>query len=296
MKLKIYAASTLKNFTDSIKSGFAEENLEITDSNSGFDWALVQIHGSPAAKQEDEEILLETRSLKVPKLYLIHRPDELLLNPNLLSFFETNNNVKLLFLGDLIFRFPFWEERRMHAKILPHPQLDLSMPLKDKKAIVGSYTSWGEMRDVNHYISLVELLKDSELFQFKIGGPGLNNKKIPKHIQISEEYFAPHFNVQLYHLFGKKRFAESSGSLHRGISIPIIFEANGAERLEGNRVIKIEADDDLKSIYYTKAAQEIKSMLNEGIDNILEFNLAMAKRNSISNFTNSIVKIFHSFE
>lgn len=283
MTLRIWGASTLNGFTDSIASGFRQEGVAVL--NEGFtDLALIQIHGSPAARYEDEKIIEATQFLNIPKAYLIHRPDEALMCPFICDHFERHPTAKLIFLGDLIFRYPFWETRRAFSVVIPHPHLDLSLPSTANRPIVGAFTSWGEMRSVKHYFALVEYLVDRNLFEFRIGGTGLNKANIPKPIQYAMEPFVPHFNVQLYHLLGKKRYGESSGSLHRGVSIPIIFEANGAERLEGFRAIKIEADEDLKSIQFDRAANEISKIATEGIDRILESNLKVAKKNSVRHF------------
>ncbi|MGZ3796067.1 MAG: hypothetical protein ACXVB1_06865 [Pseudobdellovibrionaceae bacterium] len=287
MKLQILGASTLKHFTESIIEGFLEVGVEIVDQ-SFVDFSLIQIHGSPAARAEDEKIIEASGSSKEPKAYLIHRPDEVLLHPPFKTFFESRPTAKIIFLGDLIFRFPFWADRRAFCSVIPHPYLDFSMPAPARKPILGAFTSWGEMRDIKHYLSLVECLKGTEIFDFRIGGTGLDEARLPDHIQFVREPFTPHFNVQLYHLLGKKRYGESSGSLHRGISIPVIFEANGAERLEGLKAVKVEADDELKSIKFEKAATEILSLATAGIDPLLQFNREAAQLNSVRAFAKSV--------
>lgn len=293
MNLRILGAPTLQNFTDSIISGFSAEGVETQDQDSA-DFALIQIHGSPAARAEDQRILETSRLLKIPKVFLIHRPDEALIQRFIKAHFENDPRAKLIFLGDLIFKDPFWAKRREFSSVIPHPHLDLSMPLLNGRPIVGSFTSWGEMRDVKHYFALVECLKDANLFEFRIGGTGLDKVKFPDYVQHTKEPFAPHFNVQLYHLFGKKRYGESSGSLHRGISIPIIFEANGAERLEGFKAVKIAADDELRSIHFDKAAAEILKLVAEDIDPLLERNRKVAMKNSVQAFAKSILSFLVS--
>jgi hypothetical protein len=291
MELDIWGASTLKTFTDSIRSGFLQLGLEPADRRP-TNLTFIQIHGAPSAQYEDEKIIEKARALSSPKVFLIHRPDEVLLNSLIRSYFESNPRTKLIFLGDLIFRFPFWANRRAFSSVIPHPHLDFSMPAKTTKPIVGAFTSWGEMRDVRHYFSLVERLAKTEAFEFQIGGQGIEETKMPQNIQYSREPFVPHFNVQLYHLRGKKRYGESSGSLHRGISIPIIFEANGAERLEGFKAVKIKADDDFESIEFDIAATEILKIANtDGIDPILEANRHAAQNNSVSAFANAVKRV-----
>jgi hypothetical protein len=150
------------------------------------------------------------------------------------------------------------------------------------------------MRSLSHYSLLVEQLKDRDFLEFRIGGRGVGDFAVPSRVQLSKEYFTPHFNVQLYHLLGKKRYGESSGSLHRGISVPVIFEANGAERLEGFKAIKVDADDDLKNINFEKAAAEILALAKNGIDPVLEINKSVAQKNSVGFFARSALAFFAS--
>jgi hypothetical protein len=148
---------------------------------------------------------------------------------------------------------------------------------------------------LNINLRLVEQLEKhdhSSRFSFKIGGVGFEDFDLPKNVETTKQYFVPHFNVQLYHLHGKKRWGESSGSLHRGISVPVIFEANGAERLEGVRVVKIDADDDLRQIDFKKAADEIARIAAQGIESALACNLAAAKKNSLAAFAQNVLECF----
>lgn len=291
------------------------ENQKWLDTEPPINFALIQIHGSPAAQVEDEKILNLARELSCKIVYLIHRPDEVLLNPTVQNYFEQNSDSKFIFLGDLIFRDPFWAERRHQSLVMPHPYLGLSLPLPGRKIVVGAFTSWGEMRDPEHYFDLVRSLnenvanqlptqsnenlnlnlnlkshsKNDDLFEFQMGGAGLEHRLIPPFIHVRQEPFVPHFNVQLYHLHGKKRYGESSGSLHRGISIPVIFEANGAERLEGFHAIKIVADDKLQAIDFDQAARDILNLAHHGLGDSLERNLTLARANHFGAFAQTVL-------
>lgn len=124
--------------------------------------------------------------------------------------------------------------------------------------------------------------------------PELKKNQIPSFVKVVDGPFVPHFNVQLYHLKGKKRYGESSGSLHRGISIPVVFEANGAERLENIRCIKIKADDDLHLINFEEAAAETLELAEGGFQDILSHNKRSALKNSVGSFARSVIKAFKS--
>jgi hypothetical protein len=289
-QLKIWGASTLDAFTSKITEGLQSEQTFI-DRSGEFDFGLVQLHGSPQAKDEDEHILEMTSGLTVPKIYLIHRPDEILSNPKFISHFKYHTDAHFILLGDLVFGLPFWQCRIKKTKVIPHPYTDFSMP-QEGKPIVGSFTSWGEMRKLEHFIRLVDALKNTTTLQFKVGGPGIDRSTLPSSIEVSEKFFVPHFNVQLYHLNGRKRLGESSGSLHRGISIPVIFEANGMERLENIKVVKVPADEDLKKIDFVSAAAQIIKIESEILQSLLESNKQSALKNSPQTFAKSVLNFF----
>ena len=141
----------------------------------------------------------------------------------------------------------------------------------------------------NLNLNLKSQSRDDDLFEFQIGGTGLEHRLIPPFIHVMQEPFVPHFNVQLYHLHGKKRYGESSGSLHRGISIPVIFEANRAERLEGFHAIKIKADDELQTIDFDQAARDILHLAHHGLGDILERNLTLARANYLGAFAQTLL-------
>lgn len=287
MKIKISGATTLIHFTNTIRSGFIELGHQIVDE--GEDFEILQIHASPASIQEDLRLLK-----KSPKIiYLIHRPDELLLHVELVSFFE-DYETKFILLGDLVLKEKFWSERRAYCEIIPHPFMYHSLPTKrDGKIVIGSYTSWGEMRSLEHISLLAEEFKGDKNIEFCVGGT-LNSKPltlsdIPHSLTLVEEMFYPHFNVQLYHLNGHKRYGESSGSLHRGVSIPIIFEANGMERLEIFKVIKIESSHDLTSINFKKAADDIRLKVKESLSEDIEYNRLQSLKNTPVDFARKVV-------
>lgn len=283
--ITIKGAASLKHFTDALSSELKniEGNLEI-----------LQIHASPSSVKEDLEILEYAVSSRRPRKLLIHRPDELLTHANLKKFFENNPSEKLVFLGDLIFADEFWRQRISHSQVIPHPFLDLRLPKRiNDKYIVGANTSWGEMRKLDHYLQLINELSviDKEnKFLYMIGGT-IDGRPLSKMdgVIISEEPFIPHFNVQLYHLNGKKRLGESSGSLHRGVTIPVIIEANGMERIENYKVIKIEADNDLVHINFKKAALDIHAMAMKGLKKELEHNTESASKNTVMRFIKQII-------
>lgn len=294
MKINIHGAKTLEKFTKELLLGF--------DSAEGEDNAfeLFQIHASPNSLEEDQAILKKYIECKSPKVILIHRPDELLLKSDLKISFEQNPQWKIIFLGDLALQDPFWKKRESQIEIIPHFYSSFNTPSKSTKYSIGTFTSWGEMRKLEHYFELVTALKKSDVnhsMEFIIGGTlngsTLTTKEVAESsIQVSEHPFVPHFNVQLYHLNGKKRLGESSGSLHAGVSIPVIFEANGMERIEGVRVVKIPASDDLSQIDYTAAAGEIAQLIQKNeVETHIKHNLRQARLNTSVDFANRVISM-----
>lgn len=289
----IRGAATLTKFTEAIEAGFRE--LNVLD-NPGLE--LVQIHASPLSLQEDLVLLQAAQISDSKKIFLIHRPDELLLHSKLMEYFIQNPRALIIVLGDLVLNLEFWKARREFIHVIPHPYLDVNLPTRHQnKFVIGSFTAWGEMRKLEHFFTLTEEISQSSLVDkvhFLIGGTingqSLKRADMPEQINLSEDFFIPHFNVQLYHLNGKKRLGESSGSLHRGISVPIIFEANGIERTEGIRVIKIESDDDLKMIDFKKAAQAVNQLMSD-MDQHINFNRERALLNLPQHFARRILAI-----
>jgi hypothetical protein len=297
MKISLSHASALQGFTSSIAKSLLEVGCIQTDP-ADAQFHLVQIHGAPHSLKEDLHILERSLEVSGNKKYLIHRPDELLLNRRLKSFFLEHPDVKLIFLGDLVLRDSFWGSRTEHIRIIPHPYLDYSLPVRfEEKFVLGAFTSWGEMRSLTHFMNLASAFPSESKIAFFAGGT-LEGKPLTaqdlegSRIQFAADLFYPHFNLQLYHLHQRKRFGESSGSLHRGISIPVIFEANGMERLEKIEVVKVESSEDLRTIHYKKAATEILNLIDSGPEKIIERNLLSALDNSPTNFACVLKKYF----
>lgn len=253
------AAKTLQTFTEAVVPAFQRAGLT----------EFAQLHGAPAAREDDRAIFAAIADQRVP--VLIHRPDEILE----LGLDLARLRGPIFHLGDLV----TWPG--LDVTVVPHPFLSLERPPHASKPIVGAFTAWGEMRKLEHFEQLVAHL-DPARFEFRVGGPGSGSDVAP---------FVPHFNVQLYHLHGRKRFGESSGSLHRGVTVPVIFEANGAERLEGLTCVKVPADDSLTQIDFAHAAREIERM---DLNTALRVNEVQAKANTPEVFARKIAEALTS--
>ena len=76
----------------------------------------------------------------------------------------------------------------------------------------------------------------------------------------------PLFNTQLYHLHGAVRTGESSGSVHTRACVPVIFEMNGAERVERLEVVRVPYANaaDADSALFDQAAERIVALASGG--------------------------------
>jgi hypothetical protein len=246
---------------------------------------IIQIHGAPASEGWDREMLvtLSTRLQRAePTVVLLHRPDEIADRlPELRRVLESAQHpFGLCFLGGLHVDDDFYFAPFALRRVIPHGFFSSRIPSSGPPYIVGSHTSWGEMREVDHALRvLVPVLRKSSPSSIVgyLGGipaesltiPAITAKvrdlgsdcavlpwpgALPTHFASdqptlflggpSEELAPlPHFNTQLYHYRGAIRTGESSGSLHAAVSIPVIFEMNGAESTEDLAVIKVPYTD-----------------------------------------------------
>ena len=81
MQVSIVGAPTLKRFSDGIlKSGFERLGLAVADDATHAQRVIVQIHGAPAARDADREILEYIPVITArcsACIILLHRPDEI---------------------------------------------------------------------------------------------------------------------------------------------------------------------------------------------------------------------------
>lgn len=109
MRIKLIGAATLKKFTETISKGLNDEGHIIVGDTP--DLSIIQIHGSPQSLKEDLQIIDEVGPCKKNLKFLIHRPDEVLLCPDLKEYFSKHHDFNYVFLGDLPFLNEFWRSR-----------------------------------------------------------------------------------------------------------------------------------------------------------------------------------------
>lgn len=115
----------------------------------------------------------------------------------------------------------------------------------------------------------------------------INNSPQEHHVilvdskNVEPKEFGITFNVQLYYLGNSVRTGESSGSIHMGVSVPVILEMNGAENIENLKTIRMPYGslEDIGTIDFASGAQEIISKIDSGdYVKMLEHNLGQARK------------------
>lgn len=180
----IIGARTLYRFTyDMLAKGFEANNWRVQVLSPGelpnTDFPptalLVQVHGAPQSAQDDSSIIefIETLlnkhssdvGLAPPRLaILVHRPDELpLIHPNFHSVLEKSNLKRspmpfhLVFLGDKHVDDPAYSGIGDHMKkhVIPHCFFRATPRFREDAVVIGTFTTWGEMRSVDNVLKLL---------------------------------------------------------------------------------------------------------------------------------------------
>lgn len=283
----ICGAKTLTQFTDGIlKRGFAEV-AQSKGAHHDYGADIYQIHGAPQS-EEDDRVILERikQDLKkqdnIKRVVLLHRPDEIELRYP--EFKDTlagaTRPFGITFLGDMHIDDDFFNVPNALRRVIPHGFFEnISHELQVSPIIVGSHTTWGEMRSTGHMIQLLgevfrqrgthdiigyvggkpkdqldsKLLREkwdehngdvSVVFMDAHYKQNLEDNKGENVVLLDLENTMPDnfgltYNVQLYYLNDRVRTGESSGSAHSAISIPVVLEMNGSEAIEDLRVVKV---------------------------------------------------------
>lgn len=345
--VSIYGANTLDRYTRNILyEGFEEINksIKLKKPLSGI---IFQIHGYKEALKDDRAILKilnqELTHLSGKNiLILLHRPDEI--QDRLPELNKILYNAKqpfgLVFLGDKHINDKFYDIPRIIKEIIPHGFFDFSVtPIEQTQIIIGSHTTWGDMRSTEHVLKLLgEIFQqknncDKAIYGYLGGKPAdeLNLVSLQKNfgklfpkikikfiavdqkldiskfnhneniIFVENQNIQPHnlqitFNIQLYYYGNYIRTGESSGSVHSGVSIPVILEMNNSDKIEDLKVIKVPYNHktkNIKSIDLHHAAEEILLSINSGrYINDLNHNFIQAKHFNNRSIAMRYLKLF----
>ncbi len=173
-EVSVYGAKTLRRYTkDILVSGLRKNGLEANEvplnTVSDTDMVLLQLHGAPQADADDKAILKQIQNVlqrddSTKVVVLLHRPDELQkfsdIRDIVLSY---RKKFGLVFFGDKYTRDPFYSTNAwVTKKIIPHgffPMEPFQKILQTDPVVIGTHTTWGEMRSVEHALRLL-----SEIF------------------------------------------------------------------------------------------------------------------------------------
>lgn len=334
--VKIYGAKTLDKYTEGILVQGFKNNSWVVENNA--EAVVYQIHGAPQSEVYDKVILKKikqdtTKKDSVKRVILLHRPDEIQLRlPEIKGIFQAiNRPTGLTFLGDMHAKDSFFEAPNLIRKVIPHGFFNISEKLQTDPIIIGSHTTWGEMRSIEHIFKLLgEIFSNEGSIIGYIGGKPKeqleidhlksewkrHNSNLPvtfldahkngitlsnKNVifvdseNINPEGFGLSFNVQMYYLNNKVRTGESSGSVHSSVSVPVILEMNGSEVIEDLKVIKVPygSVDDISTIDFKTGAKRILDALrSRSYKDMLKHNLAQSKKFNSAFVGSEYIKLF----
>lgn len=334
-KVKIYGASTLTRYTEAIlEQGFLACLWSTVDD--GQDFTVYQIHGAPTALEEDRKIISKLkRGLDDPSgpkiVVLLHRPDEIQDRlPELKRVFDNaKRRFGLVFFGEWHLSDDFYCSSNAVKTIIPHGFFTFKPIFKTKPIVIGTNTTWGEMRSVKQAIELIdkvfELKGQTDIIGYLGGKPKeeLDIKKLQEYTQSQlvdfEEFnpksnytgkriifvdhskqlpddLSPTFNTQLYYYGSKIRTGESSGSAHASLSIPVIFEINNAEKVEDVNVVKVPYGSlsNINSVDLNNGAQQIIDLIHSRkyVD-MLKHNLEQSKKFNNMEIAKQYIELFN---
>jgi hypothetical protein len=166
MQIFLKGAPTLKRFTDGIlRKGVERSGYKVCSDFSGGEFGIIQIHGSPAAREADLEIIRDIPQIVhhlAGSIVLLHRPDEIRdAIPNLRYVLcSLPPKVGVVMLGDLLINDPFYRIPNLERRVIPHGFFELDYADSSLPVILGSHTSWGEMRSVQGVITLLKAVSE----------------------------------------------------------------------------------------------------------------------------------------
>ncbi len=333
----IHGAKTLEKYTKGLLvQGFNSNSWKVKEDAKNI---LYQIHGAPQSEEDDNVILRKikqdfTKKDSAKRVILLHRPDEIQLRlPKLREILQSANKpIGLTFLGDMHISDSFFKAPNLVKKVIPHGFFKISEKLQIDPIIIGSHTTWGEMRSIEHIFKLLgEVFRKSGSIIGYVGGKpndqleidfltkewNKHNSNIPvtfldankdvtpssrKNVifvdseNIEPEGFGLSFNAQLYYLSNKVRTGESSGSVHSSVGVPVILEMNGSEVIEDLNVIKVPygSKDDIGTVDFKDGAKLIlDSIRNYSYKDMLKHNLAQSKKFNSAFVGSEYIKLFN---
>jgi hypothetical protein len=186
MKVALVGSPTLKRFTEGIlHKGLELNGCKVVYDLGDADFGIIQIHGAPAAREADFEIVknLPAASKLTGSIVLLHRPDEIKDSiPHLRSAIAgLPTCVGLAMLGDLLIDDPFYDYPQRERRVIPHGFFNIDSDILPDPVIVGTHTTWGEMRSIENALLLLNAIAEAKPRQRIIGYLGGAPKEFLSH-------------------------------------------------------------------------------------------------------------------
>jgi hypothetical protein len=174
MKLALVGSPTLKRFTEGILKRCLELNgCDIVPELAAADFSIIQIHGAPAAREADLEIIrnLPDAAKFTRSVVLLHRPDEIKDSiPNFTTALAAlPPSTGLAMLGDLVVDDPFYDHPQLERRVIPHGFFEIDSVVSTNPVIFGSHTTWGEMRSLERVLLLLSEITEAAPSRTTIG-------------------------------------------------------------------------------------------------------------------------------
>lgn len=227
----------------------------------------------------------------------------------------------LTFLGDMHLQDEFYDTDLATRKVIPHGFFDVTKPPEPTdKIVIGTHTTWGDMRGTKHLLELLGEVftlnqEERRIWGYLGGKPAAKldiatlqqaftglfpnipvrfqaanevlNDAASNTIFVDDKNLQPAglditFNTQMYYYGDRIRTGESSGSVHSGVSVPVILEMNGSENIEDLEVVKVPYDKTtmaIDSADFKRAAMAIVEIAkNNEHAGMLQHNFEQAQR------------------
>jgi hypothetical protein len=174
MKVALVGSPTLNRFTEGIlRKGLELNGCNVISDLAAAEFAIIQIHGAPAAVEADRGIIRNLPKARdcAGSVILLHRPDEI--KDSMPDFKHTLTalpaSTGLVMLGDLLINDPFYAHPQLARRVIPHGFFDIDCDISTDPIVIGSHTTWGEMRSIERVLLLLHEISKASLGLATIG-------------------------------------------------------------------------------------------------------------------------------
>lgn len=140
---------------------------DVLAEEADAEFRIIQIHGAPAAREADLEIIQNLPKITAHLagcIILLHRPDEI--RDSIPQFKSVLSRLPattgLAMLGDLLIDDPCYQLTGLQRRVIPHGFFNLDTDISSLPIIIGSHTTWGEMRCLKRTLALLKAIANTE--------------------------------------------------------------------------------------------------------------------------------------